>query len=146
MSKRSSLSVLAVLAASGALITGCSSSSSVSTPTTAASATVTLSAPASSTASSTAISAADCTIISKVGSGAITTLMPLQSESTSQATASMKTYLTTLSADEAKLDTAQGKAALGAFITAMGKTLTEPAAQSESSVATAITNLTAACP
>jgi hypothetical protein len=145
MSKRSSLSVLAVLAASGALITGCSSSSSVTTPTTSASSSTSASAPASSTASATAITSADCAIIAKVSSGAIATLLPLQSETPAKAEAAMKAYLSTLSTDESKLATTQGKATLGAFITAMGKTMTQSTSQSEATVSTAISSLASAC-
>src|ERR1700722_362451 len=121
MSRGSSLTVLAVLAASGALIAGCSSSSSSSSSTpTAAATSASVSAPASSTAasSSTKPSAADCVTINKISSGVISTLTPLQSESTSQAAATLKAYLAKLTTEDATLTSPGGKAALGSFISA----------------------------
>ena len=129
MSRRSSLSVLAVLAASGALIAGCSSSSSSSSSTPTASAT---SAAASATsasarrrpprprpASSTKPSTADCATISSISSGVVTTLTPLQTESPAKAEAALKAYIAKLTTDQAKLTSPGGKAALGSFITAL---------------------------
>ena len=157
MSRRSSLTVLAVLAASGALIAGCSSSSSSSSSTPTAAATsapasvsapaTSASAPASSTAasSSTKPSAADCVTINKISSGVISTLTPLQTESTAKATVALKAYLAKLTTEEATLTSPGGKAALGSFITALGKSLTETQAQATTTLTTAIGNLSSAC-
>jgi hypothetical protein len=155
MTRRSSLTVLAVLAASGALIAGCtsSSSSSSSTPTasaTSASASVSAtsaSAPASSTAagSSTKPSAADCVTINKISSGVVAVLEPLQTESTAKATAALKGYVALLTTQAATLTSPAGKAALGSFITAFKKAQTETTAQATTTVTTAIGNLASAC-
>ena len=157
MSRRSSLTVLAVLAASGALIVGCSSSgsSSSSTPTaTATSAPVSsptpvtsASAPASSTAagSSTTPSAADCATINKISSGVVAVLEPLQSESTAKATTALKGYVALLTTQAATLTSPAGKSALDSFIAAFKKAETESTAQATTTVTTAIANLGAAC-
>ena len=157
MSRRSSLTVLAVLAASGALVAGCSSSSSSSSSTPTAAATsapasasapaTSASAPASSTAasSSTKPSAADCVTINKISSGVISTLTPLQTESTAKATVALKAYLAKLTTEEATLTSPGGKAALGSFITALGKSMTETQAQATTTLTTAIGNLSSAC-
>ena len=152
MFQRSSLTVLAVLAVGGALIAGCSSSSSSSSsaPASAPAATTSAatSAPASSPAASaaaTGVSAADCKIINPISSSVITTLAPLQSESTSKAAADLKAYVATLTADEAKLTSPAGKAALGSFISAIQKALTETPSQATGALETAITNLGSAC-
>jgi len=157
MSRRSSLTVLAVLAASGALIVGCSSSgsSSSSTPTaTATSAPVSspapvtsASAPASSTAagSSTTPSAADCVTLNKISSGVVAVLEPLQSESTAKATTALKGYVALLTTQAATLTSPAGKSALDSFIAAFKKAETESTAQATTTVTTAIANLGAAC-
>jgi hypothetical protein len=148
MSRRSSLTVLAVLAASGALIAGCTSSgsSSSSTPTASASVSAT-SASASSTAagSSTKPSAADCVTINKISSGVVAVLAPLQTESTAKATAALKGYVAMLTTQAATLTSPAGKAALGSFITAFKKAQTETTAQATTTVTTAIGNLASAC-
>jgi len=149
MFQRSSLTVLAVLAVGGALIAGCSSSSSSSSsaPASAPAATTSAaaSAPASSSAAATGVSAADCKIINPISSNVITTLAPLQSESTSKAAAALKAYVAKLTADEAKLTSPAGKAALGSFISAIQKALTETPSQATGALETAITNLGSAC-
>ena len=148
MSRGSSLTVLAVLAASGALIAGCSSSgSSSSSAPTAAATSASVSAPASSTAasSSTKPSAADCVTINKISSGVVSTLTPLQTEPTSKATAGLKAYLAKLTTEEATLTSPAGKAALGSFITAPGKSMTETQAQAPTTLTSAIGNLSSAC-
>ena len=155
MPRRSSLSVLAVLAASGALIAGCSSSSSSSSSTPAASATsaaasapaTSASAPATSTAasSSTTPSAADCVTINKISSGVVAVLAPLQTESTAKADAALKAYVALLTTQAATLTSPAGKAALGSFIAAFKKAQTEPEAQATTTVTTAIANLSSAC-
>jgi hypothetical protein len=148
MSRRSSLSILAVLAASGALIAGCSSSSSSSSSTpTAAPTSASASAPASSTAasSSTKPSAADCATISKISSGVVSTLLPLQSEPESKATVALEAYLAKLKTQEATLTSPGGKAALGSFVSALEKSMTETQAQATTTLTTAIGNLSSAC-
>jgi len=152
MFQRSSLTVLAALAVGGALVTGCSSSSSSSSsaPASASAATTSAaaSAPASSPAASaaaTGVSAADCKIINPISDGVISTLTPLQSEPTSKATVALKAYVAKLTADEAKLTSAGGKAALGSFISAMEKAMTESPSEAAGSLETAITNLGSAC-
>jgi hypothetical protein len=151
MFQRSSLSALAVVAVGGALIAGCSSSSSSSSTAPASSAPAATSAAASTGASgapsgsTTAITAADCKIINQVSSGVISTLTPLQSESTAKAAASLKAYVATLTTDEAKLTSAGGKAALGSFIAAVKKASTETVSQATGGLETAIGNLGSAC-
>jgi hypothetical protein len=150
MFQRSSLTVVAVLAAGGALIAGCSSSSSSSSsaPASAAAATTSAAATASSPAASaaaTGVSAADCQIISQVSGSVISTLTPLQSEPTSKAAPALKAYVAKLTADEAKLTSAGGKAALSSFIAAIQKASTETASQATSGLETAIGNLGSAC-
>src|ERR1700678_2731388 len=152
MSRRSSLTVLAVLAASGALIAGCTSdlSSSSSTPTAAATSapvsapatSASASAPASSTAagSSTKPSAADCVTINKDSSGVVAVLEPLQSESTAKATAALKGYVALLTTQAATLTSPAGKAALDSFIAAFKKAETEPTAPAATTAPTAIAN------
>jgi hypothetical protein len=155
MPRRPSLTVLAVLAASGALIAGCTSSSSSSSSTPTASATsapasapaTSASAPASSTAagSSTKPSAADCVTLNKISSGVVAVLEPLQTESTAKAAAALKGYVTLLTTQEATLTSPAGKAALGSFITAFKKAQTETTAQATTTVTNAIANLGSAC-
>ena len=149
MSRRSSLSALAILAASGALIAGCSSSSSSSssTPTASVSASATSASAATSTAasSSTKPSAADCTIINKISSGVITTLAPLASESTTKAAATLKAYLATLNTQAKQLTSPGGKAAVAAFIAALETASNETPAQATPGLTTAIGNLSSAC-
>jgi hypothetical protein len=152
MSQRSSLGALAVLAASAALVAGCSSSSSSTTapsaPATSAAPT-TASAPATSapatSAAATGVSAADCKIINPISSGVAAKLVPLQSEPKAKAEAGIKAYLAELSADEAKLTSADGKAALGAFIKALEKSLTETTSQATTTLTSAIGALGSAC-
>jgi len=124
MFQRSSLSTLAVLAVGGALIAGCSSSSSAAT----------------------GVSAADCKIISPIGAGVVTVLTPLQTESRSKAEAGIKAYIAKLAADEAKLTSAAGKAALGSFITSLEKSLTESTSAATGTLTTAIGGISTACP
>jgi hypothetical protein len=153
MSRRSSLTAVAVLAASGALVAGCSSSSSSSssTPTAASTSAPAPATSASGTASSTGASsasspsAADCVIISKISSGVVSTLTPLASEPTSKAAPVLKAYLAKLTADEAQLTSAGGKAALGSFITALEKSENESESAAEGALTTAIGNLASAC-
>jgi hypothetical protein len=150
MFQRSSLSVVAVLAVGGALIAGCSSSSSSSSSAPASASAATTSAAPSTAASSpaasaTGVSAADCTIISGVSSGVVKELLPLQTESTSKAAASMKAYIATLQADEAKLTSPAGKAALGSFIATLQKSLTETQAQATGPLTTAMGTLSTVC-
>jgi hypothetical protein len=154
MSRRSSLTILAVLAASGALIAGCSSSSSssTSTATSAAASPSATSAPMSPTAasptasvSSTKISAADCKTLSTISAGVIPTLTPLQTEPTSKAAVALKAYVAKLTADEATLSSPKGKATLAAFVTALEKSQNETEAQATTTLTNAIGALSAAC-
>ena len=158
MSRGSSLTVLAVLAASGALIAGCTSSgsSSSSTPTAsptsvaASVSTPATSAPAPAPASSTAAGSAattspDCVTIQKISSGVVAVLYPLQTESTAKADAALKGYVSLLTTQAATLTTPAGKAALGSFISALKKAMTEPKSQATATVTTAIANLNSAC-
>jgi hypothetical protein len=57
----------------------------------------------------------------------------------------MRAYIATLTADEAKLTSTAGKAALGSFITSLEKSLTETQAQATPALTTAIGNLSSAC-
>jgi hypothetical protein len=148
MPRRPSLTVLAVLAASGALIAGCSSSSSTPTATTStpvSTPTAVTSAASTAASSSTKPSAADCTIISNISSGVITTLEPLESESPSKAAATLKAYLAKLSTQQAQLTSPAGKAAVASFVTALEKASNETAAQATPGLTTAIGNLASAC-
>ena len=148
MPRRPSLTVLAVLAASGALIAGCSSSSSTPTATTStpvSSPTAVTSATSTAAGSSTKPSAADCTIISNISSGVITTLEPLESESPAKAAATLKAYLAKLSTQQAQLTSPAGKAAVASFVTALEKASNETAAQATPGLTTAIGNLASAC-
>jgi hypothetical protein len=148
MPRRPSLTVLAVLAASGALIAGCSSSSSTPTATTStpvSTPTAVTSAASTAASSSTKPSAADCTIISNISSGVITTLEPLESESPSKAAATLKAYLAKLSTQQAQLTSPAGKAAVASFVTALEKASNETPAQATPGLTTAIGNLASAC-
>jgi NitT/TauT family transport system substrate-binding protein len=150
MFQRSSLSVVAALAVGGALIAGCSSSSSSSSSapssapaaTTSAAATTAASSPA---ASADGVSAADCKIISGVSAGVVNELLPLQTESTTKAAASMKAYIATLQADQAKLTSPAGKAALASFIATLQKSLTETQSQATGPLTTAMGTLSTVC-
>jgi hypothetical protein len=150
MSRHSTVSALAVLAAGGALIAGCSSSSSSasSTPTsaaTSAAASATSAASSTGTGSATKPSAADCAIIGKISSGVISTLTPLQSEPPAKAAVALKAYIAKLDADQAQLSSPGGKAALGAFISALEKSSNESLSAATGTVTTAIGKLAAAC-
>ena len=57
----------------------------------------------------------------------------------------MKAYIATLTADEAKLTSPAGKAALASFIAALQKSLTETPSQATGPLTTAIGNLATAC-
>ena len=158
---------LAVIAVGGccALLAACSSSNASSAASTASSAASSAAAAANSAASSAAsavssaasaiasaaggasgASAADCVIIKQVDSNAISTLAPLQADSAAQATAALKTYITQLQGDEAKLTSAGGKSALGAYITALQKASTESTADATTTITGALGTLGSACP
>jgi hypothetical protein len=91
------------------------------------------------------VSAADCKIISPISAGVVKVLTPLQTEPTSKAEAGIKSYIATLTADEAKLTSAAGKAALGSFIASLEKSLTESQSAATGTLTTAIGNLSTAC-
>ena len=157
---------LAAIAVGGccALLAACSSSNASSAASTASSAASSAAAVASSAASAansaasaiasaassaaggSGASAADCVIIKQVDSNAITTLTPLETDSAAQATAALKTYITQLQADEAKLTSAGGKSALSAYIAALQKASTESTADATTTITTALGSLAAACP
>jgi hypothetical protein len=156
MPKRSRLCALAVLAAGAALVAGCSSSSSSSSSSTPSASAPASTAPASSapatsasapasTAAATAVSVADCKIINPISTGVAAKLMPLQSESKAKAEAGIKAYLAELTADEAKLTSPAGKAALGAFIKSLAESLTESTSAATTTLTTAIGALGSAC-
>ena len=104
------------------------------------------SAVSSALAGASGVSAADCVIIKQVDSSAISTLAPLQTDSTAQATAALKTYITQLQADQAKLTSAQGKSVLSAWIAALQKASTESTADATTTITAALVPLGAACP
>lgn len=148
---------LPVIVAGGAcvLLAACSSSSSSSTSAPAATSSapaVSTSAPATAstsgavTSSVAAIPAADCTIIKQVDSSAITTLAPLQTDSAAQQAAAIKKYVSTLTADEAKLASSTGKATLTSWISAVKKSSTESTAAATTTITNGLGDLGKACP
>jgi putative protein kinase ArgK-like GTPase of G3E family len=58
----------------------------------------------------------------------------------------LKAYIATLTADEAKLTSPGGKAALASFITALEKSMTETQAQAQTALLNAIGSLSGSCP
>jgi len=100
----------------------------------------------SALAGASGVSAADCVIIKQVDSSAITTLAPLQTETAAQATAALKTYVTQLQADQAKLTSAQGKSVMTAWIAAVQKASTQSTADATTTITGALGALGAACP
>ncbi len=146
-----------------AALAACSSSNSSSAASVASSAVSSAASVASSAASSAAseassaasaavsaatsgVSAADCVIIKQVSGSAITTLAPLQSDTPAQATAALKTYVTQLQADQAKLTSAPGKSVLSAWTAAVQKASTESTADATTTITGALAPLEAACP
>ena len=142
-----------------AALAACSSSASSSASSAASSAASVASSAASSAASvassaasavssaaSSGVSAADCVIIKQVSGSAITTLTPLQSDTPAQATAALKTYVTQLQADQAKLTSYQGKSVLSAWIAAIQKASTQSTADATTTITGALAPLEAACP
>lgn len=128
-------------ASSSASAAASSGSAAVSSVVASASAAV-----SSALAGASGVSAADCVIIKQVDSSAITTLAPLQTESAAQATAALKTYVTQLQADQAKLTSAQGKSVMSAWIAAVQKASTESTADATATITGALGALGAACP
>jgi hypothetical protein len=104
------------------------------------------SAVSSALAGTSGVSAADCAIIKPVSTSAITTLIPLQSDTPAQATAALKAYVTQLQADQAKLTSAQGKSVMSAWIAALQKASTESTADATTTITAALAPLSAACP
>ena len=144
-----------------AALAACSSSSSSSAPAASSAASaansaasavssaasaISSAASAASSAASSGVSAADCVIIKQVSGSAITTLAPLQSDTPAQATAALKTYVTQLQADQAKLTSAQGKSVLSAWTAAVQKASTESTADATTTITGALAPLEAACP
>lgn len=154
MSQRTSLQGLAlVLAAAGLAAAGCSSSGSSSAVSSASSAVSSASSVISSAASAAAsavagasVSAADCKILKPIGSNALSELTPLQSDSASQAAASVKSYVTTLQAAQAKLTSAGGKQLMSGYITAVQKLPAESTAAATAAMTEQYGKLIAACP
>ena len=155
---------LAVIAVGGccAVLAACSSSNASSAASTVSSAASSAASAASSAASAVAsaassaasaagsgvsgVSAADCVIIKQVDSSAISTLVPLQSESKTKAAADLATYLTQLQADAAKLTSAKGKKVMGDWIADVQKLATESTADATATVTGGLAELSAACP
>ena len=131
--RRRSLAFGVACAAIVAASAGCSSSSSstptATTSTPVSSPTAVTSATSTAASSSTKPSAADCTIITNISSGVITTLEPLESESPSKAAATLKAYLAKLSTQQAQLTSPAGKAAVASFVTALEKASNETAVE-----------------
>ena len=140
----------AVLAACGSSASS-SASAAVSSANSVASSAAAVASSAVAAASSalagaSGVSAADCVIIKQVDSSAISTLVPLQSDTPAQVTAALKTYITQLQADQAKLTSAQGKSVMNAWIAALQKASTESTADATATITAALAPLGAACP
>jgi CMP-2-keto-3-deoxyoctulosonic acid synthetase len=140
-SASSSASAAASSAASSAAGVASSAAAVASSAAAAAS-----SAVSSALAGTSGVSAADCVIIKQVDSSAISTLVPLQSDTPAQATAALKTYVTQLQADQAKLTSAQGKSVMSAWIAALQKASTQSTADATATITAALAPLGAACP
>jgi hypothetical protein len=125
---------------------GVASSAASAAASAASSAASAIASAASSAAGGSGASAADCVIIKQVDSNAISTLTPLETDSAAQATAALKTYITQLQADQAKLTSAGGKSALSAYIAALQKASTESTADATTTITGALGTLGAACP
>src|SRR3984957_6698341 len=147
--------ICAALAACGSSATSSAAAAGTSAASSAASAAASAAsgaAPAVSSAASavpsaaSGIPAADCVIIKQVDSSAISTLLPMQSESTTKAAADLATYLSQLNSDEAKLTSAQGKSVLSAWIAAVQKASTESTADATATITPALGTLGSACP
>jgi CMP-2-keto-3-deoxyoctulosonic acid synthetase len=140
----------AVLAACGSSASSASSAASAASSSAAGVASSVAAAASSAVSSALAgasgVSAADCVIIKQVDSSAISTLVPLQSDTPAQATAAVKTYITQLQADQAKLTSAQGKSVMSAWIAALQKASTESTADATATITEALVPLGAACP
>jgi hypothetical protein len=151
---------LAVIAVGGccAMLAACGSSGSSSAASSASSAASSASSAVASAASAVAsaassaasaasgVSAADCVIIKQVDSSAISTLLPMESESASKAAADMATYQTQLEADAAKLTSAKGKTVMGDWIADTKKAATESTADATTTITGGLAELAAACP
>ncbi len=140
----------AVLAACGSSASS-SASAAVSSANSVASSAAAVASSAVAAASSalagaSGVSAADCVIIKQVDSSAISTLVPLQSDTPAQASAALKTYVTQLQADQAKLTSAQGKSVMSAWIAALQKASTESTTDATATITAALAPLGAACP
>lgn len=143
--------VLAACGSSASSAASAASSSASAAESSAAGVASSVAAAASSAVSSalagaSGVSAADCVIIKQVDSSAISTLVPLQSDTPAQATAALKTYVTQLQADQAKLTSAQGKSVMAAWIAALQKASTESTADATTTITAALAPLGAACP
>lgn len=142
------ITATALLALSGSLVAaGCSSStatpSSSTSPTSAAPTTA-----ASSTSSASggvALPAKDCQIIKPIANGAIATLAPMQTESSSAAASAVGAFIAQLSQVQTQLTSPQAKADLGALITALSKATTNSTA-AQNSILSALQKLGSDCP
>ena len=139
--------VLAMIAAGGicTVLAACSSSGSSSAPA-APSSVASSAASVASSAASSGVSAADCVVIKQVDSSAISTLTPLATDSTAQATAALQAYVTQLLGDQAKLTSAAGKSALSAYIASLKTASNQSTADATTTITTALGKLAAACP
>ena len=136
---------LALLALAGSFAAGCSSSTA--TPSSAATVSSSSAAAAatssSAAASAAALPAADCAIIKPISTGAIATLVPIQSDSKTAAAAAMGKYLTQLNTALSQLTSAQAKTDLGAFISALSHA---SSTASQAQVTAALGKLSTDCP
>jgi hypothetical protein len=69
----------------------------------------------------------------------------LESEPTAKAAVALKAYIAKLTADEAKLTSPGGKAAVSSFISALKKAQNESTSTATGTLTTAIGNLGSAC-
>lgn len=129
---------LVLLALTGSLAAGCSSSSRSAPPSSAPSPT-TAAASASASGAGGALPAADCAVIKPIAGTAITTLTPMQTMPTPSAAAAMGQYVGQLNSALAKLTSAQAKTDLGAFISALGTS-------NSTTITSALGKLGADCP
>jgi hypothetical protein len=160
MYKRKASTVVILISGIGFLAAGCSSSSSTSAATspsatitaspsaaaTSAAATSAAATSATSAGSSGPVTAADCTIIKPISASAVSTLIPLQTDSKTKAAAAIKAYVAQLTTAESKVTSAKGKADLNALITALEKSETESKAAATTAMTAALGKVGSACP
>ncbi len=88
----------------------------------------------------------DCAIIRPIADGVVAKLIPLKSEPSPKANASLHAYITSLSTAQSRLASAQARALLGAFITALERTRTQSVSVATQYVSAAVGRLGVACP